>query len=193
MKRINLIVGIFLLVLFCACNGASNVPRPRGYLRTDFPEKRYRVFDVSGFPYRFECPEYATITADTQSFNYDPYWINLQLPRYNATIHISHKKVQKNLPELLNDTHNFVYRHVIKAEAISEMPYLNDEQKVYGMLYELDGNVASSVQFYTTDSTRNFLRGALYFSATPNADSLAPSIAFLVKDIQHLMETLEWK
>ena len=176
-----------------ACNGAPNVPKPRGYMRADFPEKQYQVFDAAGFPYRFEYPQYATIAVDTQSYNYEPFWINLQIPQHHATIHISYKKIQKNLSGLLDDTHNFVYRHVIKAEAISEMPYLNDEQKVYGMLYELDGNVASAVQFYTTDSTRNFLRGALYFSATPNADSLAPSIAFLTKDIQHLMETLEWK
>jgi hypothetical protein len=53
--------------------------------------------------------------------------------------------------------------------------------------------VASSVQFYATDSLRHFLRGSLYFFTTPNVDSLAPSIAFLTRDIEYLMQTIEWE
>jgi len=176
-----------------ACSTTPPAPKPRGYLRDDFPKKSYHAFDSTGFPYRFDIPAYARITENKQAYGYEPYFINVQMPRYRATIHISYKRVQRNLPELLDDTHNFVYRHVIKADDITETQFINRERKVYGMLYELGGDVASSVQFYVTDSTRNFLRGSLYFMATPNQDSLAPSIAYLTRDIERLMQTVEWK
>ena len=74
------------------------------------------------------------------------------------------------------------------------MLYYEDKEKsVYGVLYEIKGNAASSVQFYATDSTKHFLRGALYFNTVPNKDSLAPAIQFVEEDIIHLIETLSWK
>ncbi|MDR2683595.1 MAG: gliding motility lipoprotein GldD [Dysgonamonadaceae bacterium] len=184
---------ILLAVLFAACHNSAPLPKPHGYLRTDFPEKKDRLFDSTGYPYRFSYPDYARMVPDKQSYRYEPYWVNLQMPAYNATIHISYKRVRNNLPELLDDTYTFVYRHVIKADEIVETPVRNEEQRSYGFLYEIGGDVASSVQFYVTDSIRHFLRGSLYFMSTPNMDSLAPSIAFLTADIQHLMQTLEWK
>jgi gliding motility-associated lipoprotein GldD len=185
-------VACLLLLFAAACSGGAVVPKPRGYLRTDFPEKTYQTFDSAGYPYRFEYPAYARIVPDTQSHRYEPYWINMQLPDYNATLHISYKHIQNNLTELLDDTHSFTYRHGIKAETISEMPFVHEAKNVFGLLYEVDGNVASAVQFYATDSVRHFLRGSLYFMATPNIDSLMPSIAFLTADVEHLMQTMEW-
>jgi gliding motility-associated lipoprotein GldD len=162
-------------------------------MRTDFPEKQYQLFNPAGYPYRFAYPADGRIVPDTTSYRHEPYWINLKMPHYNATVHISYKRVQGNLPELLDDTYSFVYRHVIKADAISTTLFENREKNVYGILYELDGDVASPVQFYATDSVRHFLRGSLYFFNTPNADSLAPYIAFLTRDIEYLMHTTEWK
>ena len=69
----------------------------------------------------------------------------------------------------------------------------NTENRVYGILYDLKGNTATAVQFYVTDSVNHYLRGSLYFSAEPNADSLAPVISFFRDDIIHLIETLKWK
>jgi len=182
-----------LAVLAAACGGGAVAPKPHGYLRTDFPDKTYCPFDSAGFPYRFDRPAYARIVPDTQSYRYEPYWINMRVPACNATLHISYKRIQNNLAELLDDTHAFTYRHGVKAEAISEMPFVNEAKNVFGLLYEIDGNVASAVQFYATDSVRHFLRGSLYFMATPNRDSLMPSVAFLTADIERLMQTLEWK
>ncbi|MDR3351230.1 MAG: gliding motility lipoprotein GldD [Prevotellaceae bacterium] len=182
-----------MMVLFAACNGSAPVPKPRGYLRTDFPEKNYLAFDTPGFPYSFRYPDYATVEQDRRSYRFAPFWINLQMPAYNATLHLTYQPVRNNLPDLLEDTYKFVYRHVIKADEILETPFRNEAQKTHGFLYEIGGDVASSVQFYMTDSTRHFLRGSLYFMATPNVDSLSPAIVFLTADIRHLMQTLEWR
>ncbi len=187
----NVFPYLLFIVLATAC-GNPPAPKPEGLLRVDLPERNYRTFDSTGYPYRFQCPGYANITADTQDLHYERYWINLKLPA-DATLHISYKRVNNNLPELLDDTHNFVYRHVIKADAITETPFAHPSKKVYGLLYEIGGDAASSVQFYATDSTRHFLRGALYFQRTPDHDFLAPIISYYTTDIIQLIETLEWK
>jgi gliding motility-associated lipoprotein GldD len=70
---------------------------------------------------------------------------------------------------------------------------MNNVNRVYGTLYDLKGNTATAVQFFVTDSTKHFLRGSLYFAAEPDADSLEPVIEFFRGDIEHLIETLQWK
>lgn len=39
----------------------------------------------------------------------------------------------------------------------------------------------------------SYLRGSLYFYASPNADSIAPAVEYFRKDVEHLIETLKWK
>jgi gliding motility-associated lipoprotein GldD len=123
----------------------------------------------------------------------EPCWFNIEFHDYRAKIYVSYKRINNNLAEILNESHEFAYSHSVKADAISEKPWLNPDNNVYGILYEIKGNTASAVQFFVTDSTKNFLRGALYFSAQPNEDSLLPVIDFFREDIIHLVETLKWK
>ena len=185
-------IYILLFVLLLGCSNHSSMPKPNGYMRIDLPEKNYRLFDSTGYPYCFECPTYAQLIPDTESYNYEPFWINMRLPE-KATLHLSYKRVNNNLSAMLDDTYSFVYRHVIKADAITESTFQIKEKKVYGIIYEIGGNTASSVQFYATDSLRHFLRGALYFNETPNQEFFAPMIDYYTADIFHLLETLVWK
>jgi gliding motility-associated lipoprotein GldD len=187
-RRIN---NFFLIILlFSGCKNQLT-PKPAGYLRFDFPEKKYVLFD-STFPYRFEYPAYCIIERDRDK-NSEPYWINIAFPSLNGKIHISYKKVSHNLPSLLEDSRDLAYKHTVKAEAIDELLIRNKEKKVYGILYDIQGNVASSVQFVLTDSVHHFLRGSLYFYSHPNKDSLMPAIKFCRADIEHMIQTFEWK
>ena len=193
-KKTGFSIVLLLLCGFVCVNcKRMSIPKPRGYIRIDLPEKKYQAFDEENYPYQFEYPVYGEIFPDTLSREYEPYWVNILFPKYNATLHISYKKINKNLSEILDDSYNFVYRHVIKADAIIETQFVNSEKKTCGMLYEIGGSAASTVQFYLTDSTSNFLRGALYFNVTPNRDSLNPYIDYFTEDIQYLMQTLSWK
>ncbi len=182
-----------LLALICVYAGCreSMVPKPRGHFRIDFPEKGYRIYDTV-CPFIFEYPVYGKISYDVGKFS-EPCWFNIEFPNYRAKIYVSYKRINNNLPEILDESHDFAYSHSIKADAITEKPWLNPDNKVYGILYEIKGNTASAIQFFLTDSTKNFLRGALYFSAQPNEDSLSPVIDFFRKDIIHMVETLKWK
>ncbi|NMC39919.1 MAG: gliding motility lipoprotein GldD [Bacteroidales bacterium] len=184
---------LYALVVFLAitsCRG-KEVPKPRGFFRIDFPEKRYMIFD-SDCPFNFEYPVYGKISNDVAD-NTKPCWFNIEFPGYKSVIHMSYLPVNNNLAGLLRESNEFVYSHTVRADAITEQPYRDTVNRVYCMLYDIKGNAASSVQFTATDSTGHFLRGALYFYSQPREDSLAPAIQFFREDIVHLIETLRWK
>lgn len=181
---------IFLLVL-TACKN-EYYPKPKGYFRIDLPEKAFIKFD-STFPYAFEYPVYAKILSDKNS-QAEKYWLNINYPQFNGTLYVSYKSIDGNLNKYLEDTRTMVMKHIPKASLIENQPYENEITQVYGLTYSIQGvAVASPYQFYLTDSTNHFVRGALYFSSVPNNDSLAPVIEFLKEDIIHMIETFEWK
>jgi gliding motility-associated lipoprotein GldD len=189
---------IFLLIVavaacFASCDDDDPVyaPRPRGYMRISFPEKRYRVYD-SICPYAFEIPIYSRMRQDLHTKS-EPCWMNLEFPRFRATVHISYKPVKGNVDKYIEDSHDFANRHQIKSTGVDETVIVLDSARVYGLLFDISGNTASSLQFYLTDSTRHFLRGALYFNSVPNADSLKIVVDFLRTDILRLIRTARWK
>lgn len=187
---------IFIIVALIACGPADDdadiyTPKPAGYFRLQLPKTTYTQYS-SNCPFTFEYSSAAKVGADS-SRTAQPCWLNIDYPVLQARIYLSYKPINKNLPTMLEDARNLVYKHTVKADDIKERIFGNPDKKVYGNMYEIGGDAASSVQFYATDSTNHFLRGALYFNCPPNADSLAPVISYVKQDITHLMETLAWK
>lgn len=184
---------ILILVWFAcmACNQVST-PRPYGYYRIATPDTAYVDFAKSqgNYPYTFALSKNAVVEPRTDVN--EPYWINIVYPALNATIHCSYKPVRNNLRELTNDALEFVYRNASFATAIPERDYMHPEVNVYGVLFDLEGNTASSCQFFVTDSTRNFFRASVYCNCPPNADSLAPVYQYLRTDVIRMVESFEW-
>lgn len=189
-KRYSCLLLAAALIMLAGCRNHT-FPKPVGYFRIDMPAKSYRLYDTT-CPFSFEYPVYGNISYDIGKVKH-PCWFNIEFPGNRAKLHLSYAQLNGDLEAVLNESHEFAYSHSIKADAITEQPFINAEKRVFGILYEIKGNAASSVQFVMTDSTRNFLRGALYFSSVPNEDSLAPVIKFYREDIIHLIETLRWK
>lgn len=181
---------LILMLLVASCD-RSYTPKPFGYSRIKTPEKSYTLYTGQDF-YQFEIPGYAYVEIDS-SRGADPGWINVVIPQLNGKIHLSYKPVTDNLGAYITDCRTLVYKHTVKAQGIEESPFIHREQKQFGMVYDLKGDVASAVQFFVTDSTHHFLRGSLYFNSSPNRDSLNPVIEFLREDIIHMIETTEWK
>jgi gliding motility-associated lipoprotein GldD len=124
----------------------------------------------------------------------EPYWINILYTPYHAQLHFSYKVIRDNLKQYLEDSRTLVNKHIPKASAIQQREYVNAENKVYGLVYDIKGSdAASTYQFYLTDSVSKFVRGALYFNLVPNNDSLEPVIGYLKEDIQHMITTFRWK
>ncbi|HEX2607466.1 MAG TPA: hypothetical protein VHK91_08805 [Flavisolibacter sp.] len=188
--------ALLIVIGLVACN-SDYVQKPRGYYKISFPAHQYQAFDRPGFPYTFEYPVYGNIIQDSLFFDQqteNPYWINIDFPQFNGRIHISYKEIGRNkFDSLVNDAFTLSYKqHTYKASAIQPEPF-ETPNHVSGVYFTLKGNAATSNQFFATDSTRHFLRGALYFASTPNEDSLAPVNRFLKEDLQHLIETLKWR
>ncbi len=187
---VKIVFALSVCLFFAACK-KNHTPKPRGYFRISFPEKAYVALNEE-HPYNFEIPLYGIPVAETGSFA-EPHWINIKVPENKAEIHISYKNVDGNLGEYTEESRDLTFKHTIKASSIEEQLYLNPAKKVYGIIYRIKGNAASPMQFYLTDSTRHFLRGALYIREVPNYDSLRPVIRFLEEDIIQLIESTEWK
>jgi gliding motility-associated lipoprotein GldD len=195
--RIRFLLVFFFFSALAGCREVS-VPKPRGHFRIDLPSHQYRLFaeqpeNKSILPVTFEYPSYGKLTFQEEHGS-NAGWFNIEFPAYKAKIYLTYKDVHSDLDSLLDQSYNInVKYHVSKADAIKENVVSNNENKVYGILYDLKGNTASAVEFYVTDSISHYLRGSLYFSSEPNADSLAPVIDFFREDIMHLIETLKWK
>ena len=193
MKLVTTLLLISTLAIL-SCKPKVFTPKPRGYYAIALPNHAYTLFSKAGFPYQFEYPSYGTILKDTtmttfmKDKNGIDYWIN-------ARIYLSYKNMKGagDLEKLLNDAHELSFVHTKKADYINEPEFHNDSTHVHGVYYDVGGNAASAIQFFATDSNKHYLRGALYFNVTPNADSLQPMVAFLSKDIEHLIKTLRWK
>lgn len=204
MKPFKLLAFALLLApcLLFSCNSVYT-PKRRGYFRIDFPPHTYQTFNEPGYPYTFEYPTYATVIRDTSFFEArpeNPWWINIDIPRFAARIYISYKEIGpqtgsktpgNSFDKLREDAYKLTFKHAYKASSIDDS-VMRTPNGVSGVFFKVGGNAATARQFYVTDSTKHFLRGALYFDTTPNEDSLAIVNNFLQQDMAHLINTFRW-
>ncbi len=185
----SLLVICFLL---SSC-GNDYSPKPRGYFKIDLPEKKYQTYSAE-CPFSFDFPVYAEVQPDS-SRESKPCWMNVNYPQFNGRIHLSYQSVtsEKQFNQLIEDARTFAFKHTVKATAIDEAMISYPEKKVYGIYYSIEGNTASSLQFFLTDSTKHYLRGALYFNEQPRLDSIQPVLDFVKKDIDQMIKTFKWK
>lgn len=198
-KTIILLLLCFIVTFLAASCNETYTPKRPGYFRIDFPtERNFTKYNNDVCPFTFEYPTYGMIQKDSndvQELNQHPCWFNIIFPDYKAKIYLSYTAIDAANPldKLIKDSYKLTFKHTVKADYIDETPVRGKYPHVSGILYDVGGNAASGVQFYITDSSRHFLRGSLYFYAAPNADSIAPAVTYFRKDVEHIIETLQWK
>ena len=177
------------LIMMTACGGDENyTPKPRGYFRINTPNLEYQTLQVD-CPFTFEYNK----AAEWQPTRFKC-WGDVYYPSIKARLQLTYKPVTpENLDTLLGDGHELAFKHVVKADGISEKLYTDEQREVYGILYKIKGEAATNTQFFMTDSTDHFLRGVLYFYAEPNEDSLQPVNDYMYEEVVHLIETLKWQ
>ena len=213
-KATGLCLCLLVLLIAASCN-STYTPRPRGYYKIDFPAHSYQLFDKPGYPFRFEYPAYASIVQDSTFFEEqpeNPYWLNIDFPRFHGKIYVSYIEIggksrfkvrgagggyidsvaTNTFDNLIKSSYALTYKHSYKASSIDDSAFTTPNH-VEGIYFKIGGNAATANQFLVTDSVKHFLRGALYFDATPNADSLAIVNRFLQEDMKHLITSLTWK
>lgn len=177
------IFGVMLFLLV-ACN-EETVPKPKAYLDLSFEKANYATLSLKR-PYQFKVSKSAVVKDESNN------WLKIQYPKLKASIDITYRPVTNNLVELIQESERLVLKHTVKAETISNQNFVNPERRVFGTLNEISGNAASQIQFHLTDSTKHFIKGALYFKSKPNYDSVLPAVAHIKKDVLELIETLQW-
>ncbi len=192
MRQQGLFSIFLVLVLFNSCSQDYS-PKPRGYFNINFPEKKYTSYK-GDCPYSFDYPVYAKVLPDTQR-GARPCWLDVSYPEFNGRIHLSYQPIRsrKEFDQLVEDARTFAFKHTVKATEIGEGLISNPQKKVYGIYYTIVGNTASSVQFFLTDSTKNYLRGALYFNEQPRLDSIQPVLDFVKEDIDVMIKSFKWE
>ncbi|WP_410779928.1 gliding motility lipoprotein GldD [Hymenobacter sp. BT770] len=185
---------VVALVLLASCSSAPDfTPKPKGYNRIDLPAHRYRMLP-GNHPYTFEYSTQAVVKRDS-SYMAQPHWINVYYPKLHANVQITYMDVQRDrrlYNKMMEDARKLTGKHEIKATAIDER-ILKTPSGIRASVFELQGEVPSQFQFYTTDSTKHFLRGALYFQTATANDSLAPVIEYVKTDIVRMLNTLRYK
>ena len=218
----NLISGIimryfFLLFTFCfllfSCN-STYTSKKKAYYKIDFPERKYVSFQQEGFPYTFEYPAYATVIKDSTYFDSNPenpYWVNIDFPQFGGRIFLSYKivggkavyKLKKADGTYRDSAGTNVFDNMVadafkltnKNQAITTAikdSLMHTPNGVTGIFFKVGGNAATAKQFFLSDTTTNFIRGALCFDVTPNAESVKPVQDFLQVDIEHMINTFRW-
>lgn len=189
--------GIRLFLFVCvgimvACESHYS-PKPRGFYRLEFPDHTYQSYE-SGCPFSFDFPTYALI-EDDRSTDAKTCWMDVVYPAFNARLHLSYFPFAnaQEFSTLVEDAHKFAFSHVAQASSIEQTRIQYSDQVVYGVWYDIGGNVASNVQFFLTDSSRHYLRGALYFNEVPRIDSIQPALDFLRVDVERMVKTWRWK
>lgn len=206
MKFLFFLFFIFLL----SCN-SDFTPKPRSYFNIVLPEKSYKEFDLEGYPYSFEYPSYGMISKEVDSSQNDLYWININFDNFNAKIYLSYKDltgysvykiktasgyrdslVKNTFEGLREESYKMTFKHTVKSSGIVDSIF-KTSTGVEGVYFYVSGDAATSRQFYITDTNKHFIRGALYFDASPNSDSLSIVSDFLDADMKHLIGSFKWK
>ncbi len=181
----NLLLFFLVCFILSSC-GSETLPKPQSYLSLHYKTPQYQKLNLQ-CPYSFEISNLAVIDAKENC------WAKINYPELKATLHITYREVDNNLNEILAEIEKLTFEHTIKADAINVRPYENLNQRVFGKLYSVEGDVATNIQFRVTDSVTHVLAGALYFHVKPNYDSILPAVKYVEKDIIHLVETIQWK
>lgn len=213
----NIILGFLTVATLVACGGNDYSPKPQAYLRIDMPEHNYWLVDslcthpgdtlVSGtdtiiaitgscktFPFTFEANKCVELRVKDAPKGEE--WLDLMYPMWDGVVFLTYKRLHSpdDLRGQTDTSTRLLEKHYQFASGIDEHVFESDDHTVHAVKWHLKGkNVASTYQFYASDSARHFLRGAVYINHAPNNDSLAPVLEYMHRDVDHLIETLRWK
>ena len=221
-KNILLALGLAAVLAGCGSSD-DYTPKPQAYLRIDLPEHDYWLVDtlplsVEGhtmpgitLPFIFEANESVELTlkkprqvytfkADgsikPDRISFDEVWLDINYPQWDGVAFLTYKHLLSadDLRSQIDESSRLLEKHYQFASGIDEQTFESDDHTVHAVKWHLKGkNVASTYQFYATDSVHHYLRGALFVNHAPNNDSLAPVLEYMQADIDHLIETLRWR
>lgn len=193
MSRIQLpliiLLGIFLITNACKEKKEMQSPKPLAYERIDIPnyeyisnESQHAIFNRSSL---------AEIELSSEN---NPDWFNINYPTFDAKIYCTYIPITpQKLNEITSESKRLAFSHVRKADNINESQYADSTNNVYGVIFIIDGDVASPCQFYLTNNNSHFFRGSLYYNTEVRSDSVIEITKTIEKDIREIISSFRWK
>ena len=175
-----------LLFFFLFACGSDYTPKPRAFFKIKFPQKEYQTFSDNKLAFTFLYPKYSKVEIEN-NINF----LNINFPQFSGKLYLTYVNLNNDLNEHIEQSRSLAYKHNDQADVISEQVFVNEENNIFGMLYDYQGITATSSQFYLTDSLNHFFRGSFYFNTQIN-DSIIPVNNFIKEDIKILIESLRW-
>ena len=175
---------IIVLLFVVGCH--TPMPKPSGMLALDYPTPNYQAI-VSDCPFDFDINSLSSIDLQSNCF------FSLSYPSMKAKVYMSYFDLrQHNIDDLIKDFNDRLIDHTRQQARIQESSYESIEQQKYGRFFEITANAPSNLHYMVTDQKNHFISGLLFFSATPNYDSLYPAVQYIKNDLRQLTESLTW-
>ncbi len=195
-----LLLSIVLMLTIACSEDRIPIPKPRMYPKVTYPERNYVSFDKNYCAFSFEYPDYMKFEKDSMLINQaakHPCWFTMQLPSLYGSIHFTYTdiggdSVDQKLFDVLSDSYILSEKHNIKATGRTTEDFIDKDRNLYAITFSVDGDVASPYHFRLTDSLNHAVWASLYFNTKPNADSMAPIVAFVKEDLEKVINTFEW-
>ncbi len=191
-----LVIALIIIMFSCGKEQISQ-PRPHQYPKITYPAQEYISYVNDECPFVMDIPAYAQAEKKKLLFDEveaDPCWFDISLIQLNATIHCSYYPIsnKNKLEDLVNDAFELARKHNVKASFRAEYDIATKSGNT-GLMFKINGPVATPFQFYITDSLSHFLRGSLYFDERVNQDSISPIVDFIEEDLDVMLNSLEWQ
>ena len=185
----KIIISLFFFTLIIFSCDKPNLPKQNGFLRIEFKEPYYSIYEETdtsfNFYYNSNSTDLEQIGNNQFLFEYSDLNLSLNLSFYNI-------KSSQDLGRKARDFSLILDTHTKKSNGVVLREYDNDNRRVFGKLYEIKGDVASPIQFYLTDSLSSFISGSVNLKFKSNYDSIFPSIQYVKNDILVLFESINW-
>ncbi len=195
---IRLVILILVSCILYSCKeDRVYTPKPRMYPRVEFPVKSYEDFDFEACSFTFKKPKYAKVKTGIDFFGQKaehPCWFDLEIESLNTSLHFSYTEIEgdNTLEKLVTDAFKIAEEHNSKSN-YTEEALIENKHGVKGLMFNLEGPVASPINFFLTDTTSHFVRASLYFNSAVNTDSTQVVLDFVSKDVDKILSTFEWK
>ena len=185
MKKLIIILFIFFLVISLYLYVTKHeyyIPKPEALVKIELPESRTSIYTDEKISFKYSNSTSVKLKDNFYSLNY---------PQYSSSISFKITPLLDYDLELYN-FENSISVHEKQGAYINANVIQDTSENIYGVLCYLEGNkIATSSQFFITDSTNFFVRGGLDFDCAISPEIEVQNI-IMKQEILKFIQSFKW-